>query len=99
MNPDPATVPVVDVRGLRVVLDGRPVLDDVNLSIPPGRLVALIGPNGAGKTTLLRCLLGLQPIDAGTIRLFGGADLRQALRRVGYVPQRLALERGFHLSV
>lgn len=69
------------------------------MQIPRGQLVALIGPNGSGKTTLLRCLLGLQPVDAGEVRLFGQTDLQSVLPRVGYVPQRITLERGFILSV
>ncbi|MFN0068633.1 MAG: metal ABC transporter ATP-binding protein [Limisphaerales bacterium] len=95
----PAGEPVVDVRGLNVRLGGRLVLADVTLRIVAGEMVALIGPNGAGKTTLLRCLLGLQAAEAGEIRLFGETDLRRALPRLGYVPQRLAIERGFHLTV
>ena len=89
----------VQARGVKVAFDGRPVLQGVDLSIPYGQLVALIGPNGSGKTTLLRCLLGLQPVDAGEIRLLGETDLGHALPRVGYVPQRLALDRSFILSV
>ena len=89
----------VETRGLRVALGGRPVLQGVTLRIPCGQMVAVIGPNGAGKTTLLRCLLGLQKIDAGEIRLFGRRDLGAVLPRVGYVPQRVALGRNFILSV
>jgi ABC-type Mn2+/Zn2+ transport system ATPase subunit len=69
------------------------------MTIPVGRLVALIGPNGAGKTTLLRCLLGLQPVTSGEIRIFGETDFARVLPRVGYVPQRINLERSFVLSV
>lgn len=89
----------VEVRDVRVSFDGQPVLRGVDLHIPRGQLVALIGPNGSGKTTLLRCLLGLQRVDAGEIKLLGESDVREALPRVGYVPQRLALERSFVLSV
>ena len=89
----------VEARDVRVAFDGQPVLRGVQLRIPRGQLVALIGPNGSGKTTLLRCLLGLQKLDAGQIALFGESDLRRALPRVGYVPQRLALDRSFALSV
>jgi zinc transport system ATP-binding protein len=89
----------VEAQDVRVSFDGQPVLRGVQLRIPRGQLVALIGPNGSGKTTLLRCLLGLQKLDAGRIALFGETDLRRALPRVGYVPQRLALDRGFALSV
>ena len=89
----------VEVRDVRVSFDGQPVLRGVNLQIPRGQLVALIGPNGSGKSTLLRCLLGLQELDAGGVRLLGESDVRKALPRVGYVPQRLALDRSFVLSV
>jgi ABC-type Mn2+/Zn2+ transport system ATPase subunit len=89
----------VEVRDVRVSFDGQPVLRGVDLHIPRGQLVALIGPNGSGKTTLLRCLLGLQRVDTGEIKLLGESDVRAALPRVGYVPQRLALERSFVLSV
>ena len=91
--------PVVEVTGLRVSLGGQEILKGVDLRIPHGQLVALIGPNGSGKTTLLRALLGLQQLDAGEIRLFGEKNLASGLRRVGYVPQRMNLERSFILTV
>jgi len=97
MNPERPTI--VDVRNLEVSFDGQKILRGVNLAIPKGEVVALIGPNGSGKTTLLRCLLGLQKCDRGEIRLFGEGNLRKVLPRVGYVPQKLALDRSFILSV
>jgi zinc transport system ATP-binding protein len=93
-----STVPV-EARNVFVSFDGRPVLRGVSFTVPHGKVVALIGPNGSGKTTLLRCLLGLQKITSGEIRLFGQTDVRKALPRIGYVPQRLALDRSFVLSV
>jgi zinc transport system ATP-binding protein len=90
---------VVETRNLRVSLGGREVLQGVNFRVPKGQVVALIGPNGSGKTTLLRCLLGLQKPSAGEIRLFDQTDIRAALPRIGYVPQRLDVERSFALSV
>ncbi len=89
----------IETAGLEVTLHGRTVLRDISLRVPRGQLVALIGPNGSGKTTLLRTLLGLQKPAAGTIRLLGEADLKSALRRIGYVPQRMALDPSFILSV
>jgi zinc transport system ATP-binding protein len=89
----------VEVRDLRVNFGDVAVLRGVNLRVPQGQIVALIGPNGSGKTTLLRCLLGLQKFSEGEVRIFGERDFNKALPRVGYVPQRLSLERSFILSV
>lgn len=93
------SVPALTVRDLRVTLGGLPVLRGVNLSVPKGELVALIGPNGSGKTTLLRAILGLQTIDSGEIRIFDQPLSPATLARVGYVPQKLELDRSFVLSV
>jgi zinc transport system ATP-binding protein len=88
---------VIEARDVHVRIQSNPVLRGVNLKIPRGEVVALIGPNGSGKTTLLRSILGLQKIDRGEILFFGGK--RRDLSRVGYVPQRLSLDRSFILSV
>src|SRR5260370_14141825 len=93
-----ATVPD-QVRDVHVAFDVQPVLRGVSFTVPHGKVVALIGPNGSGKTTLLRCLLGLQKVSGGEIKLFGETDVAKALPRIGYVPQRLALDRSFILSV
>jgi ABC-2 type transport system ATP-binding protein len=71
-------------RGVRVRFGQRAALDGVDLDLLHGGLTALVGPNGAGKTTLLRVLAGLQSVDAGTVEILGGRDLR---RRAGYIPQ------------
>ncbi len=100
LRPEHKEAPLaIEAWNLRLALDGRPILDGVNFKVPAGKLVALIGPNGAGKTMLLRCLLGLQRISSGEIRLFGETDRSRVLPRVGYVPQRVNLERSFILSV
>ena len=75
---------------IRVVLGGRPVVEDVSFTLGAARLVALVGPNGAGKTSLLRALAGLAPSE-GTIRL-GDTDVRALdpkarARAVAYLPQ------------
>ncbi|HEY6238583.1 MAG TPA: ABC transporter ATP-binding protein [Thermoplasmata archaeon] len=83
--------PALAVRGLSVRLGDRPVLHRVSLSAGRGELVALAGPNGSGKTTLLRAALGLAPIAAGTVELFGtptvDLSVRERARRVAWVPQ------------
>jgi zinc transport system ATP-binding protein len=69
-----------------------PVVSDVSLAVAPGEFVALVGPNGSGKSTLLRALLGLHPLMAGRVRLFGDEPGRlREPGRLGYVPQRPAV--------
>ena len=76
------------------------VLDRVTLRIRAGDFLGVIGPNGSGKTTLLRILLGLLAPSTGRVTLFG-TDVRHFHRwdRVGYVPQRPAVEARFPASV
>ena len=62
---------MLEVNKLRAGYGAINVLWDVSLSIPQGKLTTIIGPNGAGKTTLLRAIMGLLPVDAGTITLDG----------------------------
>ena len=80
---------MIRVRGLRVTLGGRAVLQGLDLDLGPGESVALVGPNGAGKTTVLRCLVGLLRYE-GSITVDGidaARDPVGAKRRLGYMPQ------------
>jgi NitT/TauT family transport system ATP-binding protein len=54
--------------------DERVVLDGLSLEVAPGELVALVGPSGCGKTTILNAVAGLEPVDAGSVRV-GAARL------------------------
>jgi len=82
------------VEDLTVSYGDRPALWDIDLNIPPGVLAGVIGPNGAGKSTLLKAILGLVPLSAGHVRLFGHTYAEQR-RRVGYVPQRSSVDWDF----
>jgi iron complex transport system ATP-binding protein len=64
----------LSIRGLSVRLGAQTILDAVELTAEPGMVTGLIGPNGAGKSTLLCAILGLTPIEGGSVS-FGGADL------------------------
>ncbi len=66
------------------------ILNEVNLVLEPGQLVALVGGSGAGKSTLMKALLGIAPISSGNVYL-NGDNLRKNWpvyrSQVGYVPQ------------
>lgn len=88
----------VDIRGLRKVYDGTAAVDGIDLAIPAGEFFGLLGPNGAGKTTTLRMLLGLTPIDAGSVDVLGLSipEQERAIRaRLGVVPQFDTLDPDF----
>lgn len=68
------------------------VLHDITLTVAPGEIVTILGPNGSGKSTLLRALLGIVPVAEGRI-------LREAGLRVGYVPQKLTIDRTLPITV
>ncbi|MFC7725839.1 ABC transporter ATP-binding protein [Nocardioides sp. GCM10028917] len=70
--------PAIHATGLRKAFrstDGTPVVavDDVDLTVQPGEIVAFLGPNGAGKTTTVDMLLGLTAPDSGTIEVYGSS--------------------------
>lgn len=92
------TTPALEVNDLTVSYSGKPVLWDIDLSIPEGVMAAIIGPNGAGKSTLIKAVLNLIPRAAGEARFFG-LPYAQARRRIGYVPQRGSVDWDFPTSV
>ena len=74
-------------------------LDNIDLNIPTGELVALLGPSGCGKTTLLRIIAGMESADHGHVKFSGeeATHLHARERQVGFVFQHYALFR--HMSV
>ncbi|WP_332691117.1 amino acid ABC transporter ATP-binding protein [Bosea sp. (in: a-proteobacteria)] len=94
---------LVEIRGISKSYGAVQVLKNVSLDVAKGEVVAVIGRSGSGKSTLLRCVNGLEPIQAGTIRVDGvqvndpATDLRQLRQQVGIVFQSFNLFP--HLSV
>jgi manganese/zinc/iron transport system ATP- binding protein len=90
--------PAVQVEDLTVAYRERPVLWDVDLTVPKGVLMAIVGPNGAGKTTLIKAVLGLVRPAAGQV-LVHGRPYAEQRRLVAYVPQRGTVDWDFPTSV
>ncbi|GAB2774990.1 ABC transporter ATP-binding protein [Nocardioides salsibiostraticola] len=87
----------VSLRGLSRSFGSLKVLDEVDLDVAPGEIMAVLGPSGCGKTTMLRILAGFLDPDAGSVSVDGSVvathekQVPPQKRRIGYVPQEGAL--------
>ena len=82
---------------LKVSLGGNIVLDNINLHVNCGEVIAVVGPNGAGKTTLLRTILGELPYKGEISFRVSGHESKKP--KVGYVPQKLQFDIDSPISV
>jgi len=95
--------PRLEIRNIRRSFGGRPVVDDVSLSVRPGQVTCLLGPSGCGKSTTLRIIAGIEHQDGGEIYIDGqliageNVHLPPEKRSVGLMFQDFALFP--HLSV
>ena len=85
------------VENLSVKIGSEPILQDINLHVHCGQMVALIGPNGAGKSTFLKAVLGQREYEG--IIAFSEAGQRSKKPRIGYVPQSPAFDPSDPVSV
>lgn len=90
--------PIIEIHDLSVAYERKPVLWDVDLSLPEGQLIGIIGPNGAGKSTLLKAIMGLLPLNSGYI-MINGKPLEEMRHKISYVPQRESVDWDFPTSV
>ena len=89
-----ATPPALKVKGLVKKYPLVTALNELELEIPEGEVVAIVGPDGAGKTTLLRILAGILDYDDGSLEFFGEdfqIDFDTKKASIGYMPQRFGL--------
>lgn len=85
---------MLEVKNLRKSYGDLVAVDDVSFTLRPGQLLGLLGPNGAGKTTTVSMIAGLVTPDKGDVIVGGkrlGGDTDPAKRKIGLVPQDLAL--------
>ena len=90
--------PVVEFHDMTVSYHRKPVLWDIDMTLPEGALIGVVGPNGAGKSTLVKSAMGLLPLGSGYVKIFD-RPLDKVRDRVSYVPQRESVDWDFPTSV
>jgi manganese/zinc/iron transport system ATP- binding protein len=98
MEKEITMVPSLEVHDVTVAFDRKPVLWNIDLTLPQGKLVGIIGPNGAGKSTLIKAVMGLLPLSSGYVKLFD-QPIDDVRKRISYVPQRESVDWDFPASV
>lgn len=91
---------LIEAKGLHLGYGRKPVLKDINFSIPAGRVVGLLGHNGAGKTSLMKALVGLKPAQ-GSLSVLGLDPVRERstlLQSLCYIPDVAVLPRWARVS-
>lgn len=83
----------LEAEGLTKRYGARTAVHDLSFSVPHGSIYGVLGPNGAGKSSTLRMIVGVLRPTAGRIHLLGGPICRDAMRRVGYLPEERGLYR------
>ena len=89
---------IIKVEDLTMAYHDKPVLWDVDISIPEGSRTAIIGPNGAGTSTLLKGILGLQKKLSGEITVFG-EPVKRVIKKIAYIPQKGSVNWDFPTTV
>lgn len=91
---------ILEIKNLTVKLDNKVILEDINLEVEKGEIVAIVGPNGGGKTTLLKTILGFIKTYKGDIKILG-LPPKKAVKtgRIGYLPQKNNVPKKFPVSV
>ncbi len=84
-------MPIVELHNIRKVYDTKVAVDSLSLTIEPGTMFGLLGPNGSGKSSTIRMMIGITRPDSGTVHLFGKPFTREALHRIGYLPEERGL--------
>lgn len=82
---------MLEFQNVYVSCGHTPILKDISVSFPAGKISTIVGPNGCGKTTLLQCLNGVSKVTAGSVLLNGeeylNLPVRERARRLSFLPQ------------
>src|ERR1700712_3302006 len=84
-------MPIVELQNVRKAYDTKVAVSDLSFKIEPGTMFGLLGPNGSGKTSSIRMMIGITVPDSGSVSLFGKPFTREAIKRVGYLPEERGL--------
>jgi manganese/zinc/iron transport system ATP- binding protein len=90
--------PIIDIQNLTVSYHRKPAIRSINLKLQENGIIGIIGPNGAGKSTLLKAILGLVPIEHGSVRVFG-EPVDKIRKKISYVPQKEIIDWDFPVTV
>ena len=85
-------------KDIRVVRDGKTVVEPSSFTIPEATTVAIIGPNGSGKSSILHAITGVLEVDQGTLEVLGTTP-EDALGQIAYVLQHMPITPGIPLTV
>lgn len=94
----PAENPVIEAHNLTVSYHRKPVLWEVDFTLPKGQLIGIVGPNGAGKSTLIKSIMGMIEPGSGYVKIMD-RPLEEVRNLVSYVPQRESVDWDFPTSV
>lgn len=89
---------IIEVKNVTKRFDRQVALDNLSLSIAPGRIFGLLGPNGAGKTTLIRLLTCINVPDEGEIFFQGHPLVPEDVAHIGYLPEERGLYKRMTVS-
>lgn len=88
---------VIEIKNLSFSYGNETVLKDIDIKVEERDFLVLIGPNGGGKSTLVKLILGINPLQNGSIKVFN-RPIRKNLVRIGYVPQNTNVNLDFPIK-
>lgn len=84
---------IIQVNNLsKQYLEGDVILKNINLGIEKGEVISIIGPSGGGKSTLLRCLIGLEEIDSGDVKVPDKKKMGMVFQSFNLFPHKTAIQ-------